>query len=119
MDSKSAVRWYQFGERAKSELIICSQLAIAVGGFAAGCERAGGKKALLLLLDAVRAETEFGYRDTESQDLRRAAEILSEAISLVESDQYEQAGAKISGAISGATTAAQAGFQVLSEHGSI
>ncbi|MDD1719462.1 MAG: hypothetical protein LUQ25_05340 [Methanoregulaceae archaeon] len=117
MDTKSAVRWYQFGERAKSELIICSQLTIAVAGFKEGAERAGGKKTLLLLLDAVRAEIEFGFRDTGSMSFRRSADLVSEAISLVESDGYEPAGLKISGAVSEATTAAQTGWQVLSEHG--
>ena len=34
MDPKAAVMNYQFGERAKSELITLSQLCIALPGFA-------------------------------------------------------------------------------------
>jgi hypothetical protein len=116
MDLKTAVKSYQFGERAKSELIICSQLLIALPSFAES-ERAGGRRMLLLLLDGVRRELEFGYRDTEDQSLRRSAEVVGEAISLVESDKFGEASGKISRAVSEATTAAQAGWQVLSEHG--
>jgi hypothetical protein len=116
MDLPTAVRSYQFGERAKSELIIASQLAGALTGFAEQ-ERAGGRRMLLMLMEAVRSEIQFAYKSTGQQDFMRAINALNEAISLVESDQPEQASQRVSAAISASTTSAQLAWQVLSEHG--
>jgi hypothetical protein len=116
MDLKTAVKIYQFAERAKSELIICSQLATALAGFPAE-EAAGGKRMLLLLQGAVRAELEFGWRGTEQGEFRKGMELLSGAISATESGQFGMAVLRIGEAISAVTTAAQGAFQVLTEHG--
>ncbi|MCQ8894248.1 MAG: hypothetical protein NQU46_06415 [Methanolinea sp.] len=118
MDLKAAVTSYQFAERAKSELIISSQLTIALAGFPEG-ERPGGKRMLILLLEAVRSEIEFAWRGTDVVDFRRAISLLSEAISLVESENYGAASLKISESISAVTTAAQGAWQALSQHGLI
>jgi len=118
MDLKAAIRNYQFAERAKSELIICSQLTIALGGFPEQ-ERPGGKRMLILLLEAVRSELEFAWRGTESQEFRRAINLLSESISIVESDSFGAASLKISESISAVTTTAQTAWQVLADHGLI
>jgi hypothetical protein len=116
MDQKTAVTVYSFGDRAKSELIITSQLAIALPGFSEA-DRPGGKRMLLLLMEAVRSELEFAYRNTEISEFRKATDLLSEAISLVESSREGAASQKISESISASTTAAQNAWQVLSEHG--
>ena len=116
MDLKTAVKTYPFGDRAKSELIIASQLATALPGFPEA-ERAGGKRMLILLMEAVRSEIEFAFRSTEISEFRKAIDLLSEAISLVESDRAGAASLKISESISASTTAAQLAWQVLSEHG--
>ncbi len=118
MDLKTAVKGYQFAERAKSELIVCSQLTIALAGFPES-ERAGGKRMLILLLEAVRSELEFAWKGTEIPDFRRAINLLSNAISTVESDNYGAASLKMSESISAVTTAAQGAWQVLGEHGLI
>lgn len=118
MDLKTAVKSYQFAERAKSELIICSQLTIALAGFPEP-ERSGGKRMLVLLLEAVRSELEFAWKGTDISDFRRAINLLSEAISTVESDNFGAASLKMSEAISAVTTAAQGAWQVLGEHGLI
>ncbi|MEG3055508.1 MAG: hypothetical protein RQM90_05110 [Methanoculleus sp.] len=55
MDLKSAIRTYQFAERAKSELIIGSQLIMALIEFPIQ-EKPGGKRMLLLLLHSIRSE---------------------------------------------------------------
>ncbi len=115
MDPKAAVKVYQFGERAKSELIICSQVTMALAGFP-DTEQAGGRRMLLLILDAVRAETEFALRSTGMSDFRKASDRLSEAISSLESNNYGAASQKMGEAISAATTAAQAAFDILSSH---
>lgn len=116
MDLKAAIRNYQFAERAKSELIVCSQLAISLAGFPAN-ERAGGKRMLILLLEAVRSELEFAWRGTENQEFRKAINLLSESISTVESENFGAASLKLGEAITAVTTAAQAAVQVLGEHG--
>jgi hypothetical protein len=116
MDLKTAVKSYQFAERAKSELIICSQLAMALPGFS-DHERPGAKRMLLMVLESVRTELEFAFRDTEKAEFRKAIALLSEGISLLESDQYDATSLKLSESISAATTAAQGAWQVLSAHG--
>jgi hypothetical protein len=116
MDLPTAVKNYQFGERAKSELIMSSQLCIALTGFAEG-ERAGAKRMLLLVLESVRAELQFAHRSTGHNEFQKAINALNDAISLLESSQPEQATQKIAAAISASTTPAQEAWQVLSEHG--
>ena len=115
MDLKTAVINYQFAERAKSELIVSSQLCIALTGFSEQ-EKAGGKRMLVMLLESVRSEIQFAFRSTGTTEFNRAISSLSEAISLVESNQPEQATQKIALAISAATTPAQNAWQVLNEH---
>ncbi len=116
MDLKTAVKSYQFGERAKSELIISSQLCLALTGFAEG-EKAGGKRMLNLLLESVRSELQFAASSTGQGDFSKAISSLNDAISLLESNQPEQASQKIAAAISASTTPAQNAWQILSEHG--
>jgi hypothetical protein len=116
MDPKTAVMNYQYGERAKSELILLSQLSIALTGFSEQ-ERAGGKKMLLMMMESVRSELAFAQKSTGHREFTRAVNSVSEAISLVESNQPEQASQKIATAVSSATTPAQEAWQVLSEHG--
>jgi hypothetical protein len=116
MDPKTAVMNYQYGERAKSELILMSQLSIALTGFSEQ-ERGGAKKMLLMMMESVRSELAFAQKSTGHREFTRAINLLNEAISLVESNQPEQASQKIAMAISAATTPAQEAWQVLSEHG--
>jgi hypothetical protein len=110
MDPKTAVMNYQYGERAKSELIVMSQLSLALTGFSEQ-ERGGAKKMLLMMMESVRNELMFAQKSTGHREFTRAINSLNEAISLTESNQ------KIAMAISAATTPAQEAWQVLSEHG--
>jgi hypothetical protein len=116
MDLPTAVKSYQFGERAKSELIMASQLSIALTSFSEA-ERAGGRRMLLMMMESVRSELQFALRDTKRQDFQNAINALNTAISLVEGNQPEQASEKIAAAISASTTPAQEAWQVLTEHG--
>ncbi len=116
MELPTAVKSYQFGERAKSELIVVSQLCQALTGFV-DTQKSGGRKMLLLLMEQVRSEVAFAAKSTGEREFERAINSLNEAISLVESDQPEQAVEKISAAISASTTPAQVAWQVLSDHG--
>ena len=116
MDTKNAITTFQYAERAKSLLIICSQLLMALPGFPEG-ERSGGKRMLLLLMESVRAELGFAAGATEKRDFQKAIDELNIAIGLVESGQFGPASPKISDAISAATTAAQESWQVLADHG--
>jgi len=116
MDPKTAVMNYQYGERAKSELIVMSQLSIALTGFSEQ-ERAGGKKMLLLMMESVRTELAFAHRGTGHREFERAINAMNEAISLVEGDHPEQATQKIAQAVTAVTTPAAEAWQVLTEHG--
>jgi hypothetical protein len=118
MDPKAAVMNYQYGERAKSEIIVLSQLAIALTGFS-DQERAGGKKMLLLMMESVRTELAFAERNTSHREFSRAINSLNKAISLVESNQFDQAAQTMGHAVSSVTTPAAEAWQVLSEHGLI
>jgi len=116
MDLPTAVKSYQFGERAKSELIIVSQLCQALTGFA-DTQKGGGKKMLLLLMEQVRSELLFAVHNTGDREFERAVQFVNEAISLVESDQPDEASQKLAMAISASTTPAQLAWQELSDHG--
>jgi hypothetical protein len=116
MDDKTAVKEYQYGERAKSELILVSQLLVVLATLSEK-ELAGGKRILLALMDGIRMELEFAHRGTGSGEFRKAINHLNEAISLVESGQPGPATLRVADAISDATTAAQQAWQVLSAHG--
>jgi hypothetical protein len=116
MDPATAVKNYQFGERAKSELIISSQLCLALSDFSE-TERAGGKRMLLMLMESVRNELRFAAKGTGHPEFKKAIDLLSEAISLTESNQPEQASGKIAMAISASTTPAQEAWQVLEKNG--
>jgi uncharacterized protein YukE len=118
MDLPTAVKSYQFGERAKSGLIIISQLASALTGFSEQ-ERTGGRRMLLLMMESVRSELQYAFHGTGRQDFQKAINALNEAISLIEGNQPEQASEKIAAAISASTTPAQEAWQVLTEHGLI
>jgi hypothetical protein len=116
MDPKTAVMNYQYGERAKSELILMSQLSLALTGFSEQ-ERAGGKKMLLMMMESVRSEIAFAEKSTGHREFSKAINAINEAISLTESNQPEEASRRIAAAISAAATPAQEAWQVLSEHG--
>lgn len=116
MDKKLAVRLYQFGERAKSELIIISQLLMFMDGLPEE-KRAGGKMVVLQLMDLVRSENQMAIRDTQNREFMTAAERIGEAVSLVESDKPAEAALRIGDAISAATTAAMTGWEILEKDG--
>ncbi len=116
MDRKLAVRLYQFGERAKSELIMVSQLLMFLGGLREE-ERAGGKKTVLQVMDLVRSENQMAVRDTGSREFTTVGNKIGEAISLTESERYGEASVCIGDAISAATTAAMTGWETLEKDG--
>ena len=116
MDLKSAVNSLQFGEKAKSELIMVSQFCLALTGFPEQ-ERAGGRRMLIMMMESIRNELQFAFKITGQNEFTKAINALSQAISLTESNQPEQASEKVAVAISASTTPAQEAWQVLSEHG--
>ncbi|KAF5032981.1 hypothetical protein DSECCO2_611510 [anaerobic digester metagenome] len=115
MDLKTAVRTYQFAERAKSELIVGSQLTTALIQFPLQ-EKPGGKRMLLMVLQSIRSELEFAYGDTEQREFRKAIDHLNEGISLTESMELGAASERMARAVSAVTTAAQMAWDTLKEH---
>lgn len=116
MDTKTAVKTYQFAERGKSLLMISSQLLTALPSFPEG-ERAGGKRMLIMMMEATRSELGFAVNTTGIRDFQTGIDRMNIAISLVESEQYGPATLKISEAMSATTTAAQSSWQVLNDNG--
>jgi len=115
MDLKTAVRTYQFAERAKSELIVGSQLTTALIQFPLA-EKPGGKRMLVMVLQSIRSELDFAYGDTGLSEFKKAIDHLNEAISLTESMDLGAASERIGRAVSAATTAAQMAWETLNEH---
>ncbi|NLL11550.1 MAG: hypothetical protein GX268_11820 [Methanomicrobiales archaeon] len=115
MDKKGAVSAFQYGERAKSELIIASQLITVLSGLK-DAERTGGKKIVLQCLESIRIELQFALRGTGNQEFQKSIDNLNLAISLVESNDYDQAVKTIGAAVSNATTVAMHAWQELEKH---
>lgn len=116
MDLPTALKSYQFGERAKSGLIMASQLMHAFTGFPTE-EKPGARRMLIMMLESVRSDLQFAANSTGQHEFQKAIQAVSEAISLMESDKPEEASQKIAAAVSASTTPAQEAWQVLSDHG--
>ena len=82
MDLPTAVKSYQYGERAKSELIMISQFCLALTGFSEQ-ERAGGRRMLLMMMESARSELQFAAQSTGQAEFQKAINALNEAISLI------------------------------------
>ena len=115
MDKKGAVSAYQYGERAKSELIIASQLITVLSGLK-DAERTGGRKIVLQCLESVRIELQFALRATNNPEFQKSIDNLNHAISLVESSDFDQSVKSIGSAITHATTVAMLAWQELEKH---
>lgn len=116
MDLKLALEAYTAAEHLKNSLIMASQLLAAVPSYPEA-ERPGGARALVTALEVVRGDAQRAGQRTGDQSFRRAAENLSEAISLTESRSFEQAAERVGMAISQVTTAAQGAWGQLSANG--
>ncbi|WP_298668633.1 hypothetical protein [uncultured Methanofollis sp.] len=116
MDPKTAVLNYQYGERAKSELILASKLITGLTGFS-DIEKAGGKKMVLLMLEGIRSEIEFARESTQHASFSKAIDALNTTISMVDGGNFDEAVPKVAEAISAATTVAQESWEALAEHG--
>ena len=115
MDKKLAVSAFQYGERAKSELMIASQLVTVLSGLK-DAERMGGRKIVLQCLESVRMELQVALRQTGQQEFQRAIDSLGVVISLVEGNDCDGAVRQIGTAVSAATTVAQHAWQELERH---
>lgn len=72
---------------------------------------------LTSVLEVIRGDAHRAAQVTSDQSFQRAAENLSEAISLTESRAYEQAAERVGMAISQVTTPAQTAWEALAAHG--
>jgi hypothetical protein len=116
MDLKLALAAYTSAEHLKNSLIMASQLLATVPSYPEA-ERPGGARTIVTVLEVVRGDAQRAGQQTGDQSFQRAAENLSEAISLTESRAFEQAAERVGMAVSQATTAAQGAWGQLSAHG--
>lgn len=118
MEVRDAIVRYQHAERAKSELLIGSQLITTLTDYRDE-QKTGATRVAVTFLEQVRSELMLAFNATSAQEFRKAGELLSEAIGQVESDEYGAASIKIGLAVSAVTTVAQMAWHVLDEHGLI
>ncbi len=116
MDLKLALEAYTAAEHLKNSLIMASQLLAAVPSYPEA-ERPGGARTVVTVLEVVRGDAQRAARYTGDQSFQRAADSLSEAISLTESRAFEQAAERVGMGISQVTTAAQGAWGQLSANG--
>lgn len=115
MNLQTAMKAFQYAERAKSELMISSQLAIALTGFS-DREQAGGKRMLLLLMEAVRSDLQMAHTASGESGFQRASEMLSQAIGMTESMDLGAASQRIGSAVAEVTTIAATAWEILESH---
>lgn len=116
MDVKTALEAYKQAEHLKTSLIMVSQLLATIPSYPES-ERPGAGRVLVTVLEVVRGDAQRAAQATSEQPFQRAAENLSEAISLVESRSFEQAAERVGMAISHVTTPAQGAWEQLAAHG--
>ncbi len=116
MDLKVALTSYTAAEHLKNSLITVSQLLASVSSYPES-ERPGAARMLTHLLGAVRGDAQRAHQVTGEVPFQRATENLSEAISLTESREFEQAAERVGRAISQTTTVAQGAWGQLTSHG--
>ncbi|NYT05038.1 MAG: hypothetical protein GKC04_01500 [Methanomicrobiales archaeon] len=116
MELQEAVARFSYAERAKSELIIGSQLLGSLAGYK-GEERNGARRMLVAFIGAVSSELAFACQATSEAEFSRAQALLHDAADAIEREEYEVASETIGRSISAATTAAQHAWQVLADHG--
>jgi hypothetical protein len=116
MDLKIALEAYKDAEHLKTSLIMVSQLLATVPSYPEA-ERPGGARTLVTVLEILRGDAQRAAQRTGDQSFQRAAEELSQAISLSESRAFEQAAERVGMAISLVTTPAQNAWEQLSANG--
>ncbi len=116
MDPKLALVAYTAAEHLKNSLIMTSQLLAAVPSYPEA-DRPGAGRMLVAVLEVIRGDAQRAAQQTGDQSFQRAAENLSEAISLTESRSFEQAAERVGMAVSQVTTAAQGAWGQLSANG--
>ena len=116
MNQKEAVTVYQLSERSKSELIAAAQVVTTLIDYK-GQEKAGAKRVGVSFLELFRSNLQLANNISKDTNFSKAGSVVSEAISAIESEEYEQASAKIAEAISLATTPAQESWAFLKDNG--
>ncbi|HDN68085.1 hypothetical protein B6V00_03265 [ANME-1 cluster archaeon ex4572_4] len=124
---KNEIVNYQFGERIKSAMIICSKMLAVVeslGEGRAGKERregelAGAKKVLGAFFDGLSVETGMALRATGMREFGQVEEELAQARRRVEAEavDFEEVQASLGRAVSHATTACDRAVRALAEEG--
>ena len=103
MNSRMAILGYQFSERTKSELLIASKLLgdLRSSGLS---EQIGAKRIMLLFLEALGKELGLAYNATKTSCFLEAEKRIKTVGDSIERDDYDDAVASLSEAISSVTT---------------
>jgi hypothetical protein len=116
MDVRTAILSWQYAERLKTSIISVSKMLMSLPDYPKE-ERTGGRRMLIAIIEEVRADADTAAATTGINEFKKVAHSLSEMISLTESSQFGLATERAGEGVSAATTAAQAAWDVLNNHG--
>ncbi|MHC1636340.1 MAG: hypothetical protein ACXQTS_06980 [Candidatus Methanospirareceae archaeon] len=107
---------YQFGERMKAELMICSML-MEIMATLKDEQLEGAKKLFVPFFDILLTEAQIASRITKLEEFKLVEEKLTLAEGKIKEGNYKDANENIGKAISHATTVCARMVQVLEEAG--
>jgi Fic family protein len=107
---------YQFAERIKSALIICSKM-LQVLETLEGNELEGAKKVMLAFFDALSAENALALKATGMPEFERVEETIKPVKRMIEEHAFSEAHATLGSTVSRATTACDRTMRALMEEG--
>ncbi len=113
---KKEIIGYQFAERIKSALIVCSKM-LQVLETLQGDELEGAKKVMFAFFDALSTETALALKATGMPEFERVEETVKPVKRLIEEGAFSEAHATLGSAVSRATTACDRTMRALMEEG--
>lgn len=113
---KKEIIGYQFAERIKSALIVCSMM-LQVLETLQGDELEGAKKVMFAFFDALSTETALALKATGMPEFEQVEETVKPVKRLIEEGAFSEAHATLGSAVSRATTACDRTMRALMEEG--
>lgn len=106
MDAKQLILEFQYSEKIKSQLIICSNLLAQLGAFK-GQERVGAEKIVKTYLQLVLTEIRIARNTMRSVNYHAAEKNVTESLRSLEVNDLANANLHISKALSYITTSCE------------
>ncbi|NMX22322.1 hypothetical protein C5S30_07905 [ANME-1 cluster archaeon GoMg4] len=113
---KKEIIGYQFAERIKSALIVCSKM-LQILETLQGTELEGAKKVMFAFFDALSTENALALKATGMPEFERVEETVKPVKRLIEEGAFSEAHATLGSAVSRATTVCDRTMRALMEEG--